>query len=371
MINRTKAEGERRGAVRVGIIGAGFGAVVHIPAMQRVHGAEVTAICARRPERAHIAAAKYGVPNALTDYREMLRDPAIDAVVIATPPFLHHSMVISAVEAGKHVLCEKPMARNLAEARDMEKIANNGRVAAMVNHEFRFSPVRVHVKKLIDDGFIGEPQSASLTVFRSSLNDPGGIPFGWLMEADKAGGMLGAVGSHHVDALRWWFGDVKSVAGAVGTMVKRRRLPESMQMVPVDADDNFSVLMKFANGAIGSIHYTATAAVDLSDQIVLSGSDGMLMISNEGRLYGGQRDQGLAEIPLPEPAEEIDPAFDHPLIHPTMLLHREWINWIRTGEEATPSFADGVRVQEILDGALRSSQQGRWVDVVKTRFQLT
>jgi predicted dehydrogenase len=369
MINRAKVAGERRGPVRVGIIGAGFGAVVHIPALQQVHGAEVAAICARRPERAHTAAAQYGVPHAMTDYRELLRDPSIDAVVIATPPFLHHSMVISAVEAGKHVLCEKPMARNLAEARDMEKIANNAHVVAMVNHEFRFSPVRVHVKKLIDEGYIGEPQSASFTVFRSSLNDPGGIPFGWLMEKDKAGGMLGAVGSHHVDALRWWFGDVKSVAGAVETMVKRRRLPESMQLASVDADDNFSILMRFANGALGTIQYTATAAVDLSDQIVLSGSDGMLMIANDGRLYGGQREQGLEELTLPEPAEAVDPSFDHPLIHPTMLLHRKWINAIRTGEPASPSFAEGVKVQEILDGALRSSQQGRWVDIARGRFQ--
>ncbi len=371
MINRAKAAGERRGPVRVGIIGAGFGAVVHVPALQRVHGADVVAICARRAERAHMVAAQYGVAHAVTDYRELLRDPSIDAVVIATPPFLHHGMVISAVEAGKHVLCEKPMARNLAEARDMEKIAANAHIVAMVNHEFRFSPVRLHVKKLIDEGFIGEPQSASFTVFRSSLNDPGGIPFGWLMEKDKAGGMLGAVGSHHVDALRWWFGDVKSVAGAVETMVKRRRLPESMQLVPVDADDNFSVLMKFANGALGTVQYTATAAVDLSDQIVLSGSEGMLMISNEGRLYGGRRERSLEEIHLPEPLEEVDPSFDHPLIQPTMLLHREWINAIRTGSPASPSFADGVKVQEILDGALRSSQQGRWVDIQKSRFQLT
>jgi predicted dehydrogenase len=370
LINRIKKEGERRGPVRVGVIGAGFGSVVHIPALQRVPGTEVAAIVARRAERAHVAAAQYGVPQALTDFRELLRDPAIDAVVVATPPYLHHTMVISAVDAGKHVLCEKPMARNLAEARDMEKIAANAGVAAMVNHEFRFSPVRMRVKQLIDEGFIGEPQSASFTVFRSSLNDPGGIPFNWLMEQDKAGGMLGAVGSHHVDALRWWFGEVKAVAGAVSTMVKRRRLPESMQLAPVDADDNFSVLLKFANGALGSIHYTATAAVELSDQIILSGSDGMLMIANDNRLYGGRREDGLRELDAPEPEAAFDATFDHPLAYPTMLLHREWINAIRTGEPASPSFADGVKVQEILDGALRSSQQGRWVEIVKNRFQL-
>ena len=300
----------------------------------------------------------------------MMRNPEIDAVVIATPPFLHHSMVIAALEEGKHILCEKPMAKSVAESRDMVKIAERMGVIAMVNHEFRFVPVRARAKELIDEGYIGEPYSASLTIYRSSLNDPNGIPFGWLMEAEKAGGMLGAAGSHHVDALRWWFGDVKSVAGAVGTMVRRRRLPESTHLAAVDADDNFSVLLKFVNGAIATIHYSATAVYDPADQIILSGSEGMLIVGSNGRLLGARRNEPLAEMPIPERLLVDEGLFEHPLILPTILLLRQWGRAIRTGVKTSPSFDDGVKVQEILDAVHRSSVQGRWIDMTRSRFQL-
>ena len=360
-----------RDAIRVAVIGTGFGSAVHIPALTYLPEFEVTAVCSRRPERAHLAAAQHGIELAVSDYKELLRSPGIDAVVIATPPFLHHSMVIAALEAGKHVLCEKPMAKNLAESRDMVKIADRVGVAAMVNHEFRFVPPRARAKELIDEGYIGDPHSASLTIYRSSLNDPNGIPFGWLMESEKAGGMLGAAGSHHVDALRWWFGEVKSVAGAVGTMVRRRRLPESMHLVPVDADDNFGVLLKFANGALATVHYSATAVHDPADQIVLSGSDGMLIVSADGRLLGARRHEPLSELPIPGRLIPDDGEFDHPLVQPTILVMREWARAIKTGERPSPSFEDGVKTQEILEGAQRSSVQGRWVDVNRSRWQMT
>lgn len=360
-----------RDKIRVGVVGTGFGAAVHIPALQHISAFDVVAVCSRRPERAHLAAAQHGIKTAVSDFKELMRSPDIDAVVIATPPFLHHSMVIAALEEGKHVLCEKPMAKNLAESRDMVKIADRVGVISMVNHEFRFVPARARAKELIEEGYIGEPHSASLTIYRSSLNDPNGIPFGWLMEAEKAGGMLGAAGSHHVDALRWWFGEVKSVAGAVGTMVRRRRLPESTHLAAVDADDNFGILLKFANGAIATVHYSATSVHDPADQIILSGSEGMLVVGSDGRLLGARRREPLTELPLPEHLLVDDGDFDHPLIQPTILLMREWAKAIRTGVKLAPSFEDGVKIQEILDGVQRSSQQGRWVDLNRSRWQIS
>ncbi len=236
--------------IRVGVIGTGFGATVHLPALAYLPETEVVAICSRRPDRALAAALDYGIPSHLTDYRELVRDPGVEAVVVASPPHLHHQMSLAALEAGKHVLCEKPMARNLAEARDMVKIADRVGVVAMVNHQLRFLPVRARIKELIDEAYIGEPHAATLTVHRSSLNDPYERPFGWLMEQEKAGGMLGAVGSHHVDALRWWFGEIKGVAGATATMVKRRRLADGVGMATVDADDNFAFVVRFGNGVL-------------------------------------------------------------------------------------------------------------------------
>jgi predicted dehydrogenase len=362
------------GPIRVGVLGTGVGASVHVPALQRLPDVEVVAVWSRRYERAAAVAARYEIPTATTEAREILRDPEIHAVVVAAPPFLHHSMVLAALEAGKHVVCEKPMARSHAEARDMVKMAEQVGVAALVNHEFRYLPVRRKIKQLIAGGFLGEPQSATLSVFRSTLADPHGRPFGWLMEQDKAGGMLGATGSHHVDALRWWFGEIKAVAGATATMVKKRRLPEGSAMMTVDADDNFAVVLRFASSALATIHVSATAAVDTGEEIILSGSGGLLMSHGNEALYGAQSGGGLVEIPVEGAAEDDDNDDEHPLIAPTLALLTDWIEAIRGGVRLppdAPTFADGAKVQEVLDGVHRSGVQGRWVEMGGSRFSVS
>lgn len=356
--------------LRVGVIGVGFGAAVHIPALKQLPETEIVTVCARRTERAIGTAAKFGIPLATTDYRELLAEPSIEAVIIAVPPFLHHAMAIAALEAGKHVLLEKPMARSLAEARDMAKMAESAGVVAMVNHEYRFHPVRTRIKELLDEGYIGTPQAISLTAYTSTLADPYTHPYGWLAQAEKGGGMLAAVGSHHVDALRWWFGEITGVAGATATMVPRRLLPDGSGMAKVDADDNFAFIVRFASGALGTVHVSATAGVDSGEEIILSGSEGMLIAQGDHGLYGARRgESGMTEIEIPDrlTAGVYDPA--EPLIGPTKLLIRRWVEAIRDGAPSpSPSFADGVKVQEILEGALRSGKQGRWIDTSGVRW---
>lgn len=356
--------------IRVGIIGTGFGASLHLSALRENPAFDTVAICSRRPERARAAALDHGIPRHLADYREIVREPGIDAIIVASPPHLHHTMAIAALEAGKHVLCEKPMARNLAEARDMQRIAERAGTVAMVNNQLRFLPVRVRIRELIAEGYIGEPHAASVVVHRSSLNDPHDRPWGWLMEQEKAGGMLGATGAHYLDALRWWFGEVKAVAGAVSTMVRQRRLPDSSAMAKVDADDNFAVILRFANGALGTVHVTATAGHEGDEEITLSGSEGTLQI-REGRLWGARTGEfSLNELPIPDRLTAGAIPGGHYLVQPTTLLLRAWSRAIRDGIPGAPSFADGVKTQELIDGALRSSQQGRWIDTSGARWPM-
>jgi predicted dehydrogenase len=360
------------GPIGVAVLGTGFGEAVHIPALKHLDGVNIVVVVARRAERAKAVASRHGIPNATTDWRDAITDPDVHAVVIATPPYLHHQMAITALEEGKHVLCEKPMARNLAESRDMVKLAATANVVAMINHEFRYLPIRARVKELIDEGYIGEPQSVSMNVFRSTLADPNDRPFGWLMEQDKAGGMLGASGSHYIDSLRWWLGEIHAVAGTTATMVRRRRLPDSSGMAGVDADDNFAFILKFANGALATIHFCATAPIDAGEEITISGSEGMLIVQGDGELFGARRrDIGLRELPIPDRLSPKLPEFSHYLTRPTVLLMRDWIEAIRTGAGAkfSPSFADGAKVQEIIDGVIRSSLQGRWIDTSGTRWR--
>lgn len=356
--------------IRVGVIGTGFGASIHLSALRENPDLELVAIGSRRAERARAAALDHGIPSHYSDYRELVRADDVDAVIVASPPHLHHAMVIATLEAGKHVLCEKPMARNLAEARDMQRIADRVGSVAMINNQLRFLPVRMRIAELIAEGYIGEPHAASVVVHRSSLNDPHDRPWGWLMELEKAGGMLGATGAHYLDALRWWLGDVKAVAGAVSTMVRQRRLPDSSAMAKVDADDNFAVILRFANGAIGTIHVTATAGHEGDEEVTLSGSEGTLQI-RQGRLLGARAGEfSLSELPIPDRLLGGVVPGGHFLVQPTTLLLRAWAKAIRDGLTAEPSFADGVKTQELIDGALRSSQQGRWIDTSGTRWPM-
>lgn len=359
--------------IGVAVFGTGFGAAVHLPALKYLENVNIVSVVSRRGERARAVGERHGIPNATTDWRDAINDPAVDAVVIATPPYLHHQMVIAALEAGKHILCEKPMARSLAESRDMVNLAQSARVAAMVNHQMRYLPIRRRVKELIEEGYIGEPQSVSVNVYRSSLADPNERPFGWLMEADKAGGMLGASGSHYIDSLRWWLGEIHEVAGITSTMVKRRRLPDSSGMASVDADDNFAMLLRFASGAIATVHFSATAPINAGEEITISGSEGMIIIQGEEDLLGARRrDMGLRELPIPERLKVRLPEFSHSFIRPTILLMQDWMTAIRTGEWSpiAPTFADGAKVQEIMDAVIRSRTQGRWIDTSGARWSV-
>ena len=117
--------------IRVAVLGTGFGAAVHLPAIRQVPELRAMGVCSRRAERAHDVAREFGAPLATTDFRELVKRPDIDAVIVATPPHLHHTMVLTALDAGKHVLCEAPMAKTFAEARDMVKMAERAGVATM------------------------------------------------------------------------------------------------------------------------------------------------------------------------------------------------------------------------------------------------
>jgi predicted dehydrogenase len=144
-------------------------------------------------------------------------------------------------------------------------------------------------------------------------------------------------------------------------------------MAGVDADDNFAFLLRFASGAIGSVHFSATAPINAGEEITISGSEGMLIMQGETDLLGARRrDSGLRALPIPERLNARLPDFSHSLTRPTVLLLRDWVTAIRTKEqpEFSPTFDDGAKVQEIIDAVFRSRTQGRWVDTSGTRWMV-
>ncbi|MHB8645456.1 MAG: Gfo/Idh/MocA family protein [Thermomicrobiales bacterium] len=360
--------------IRVGVIGTGFGAQVHLPAFAALPDFEIVAICGRNDAKVEAIADAYDIRNTFADYRDLIACSDVEAVTIATPPALHHPAAIAAITAGKHVLCEKPMARNANEAREMFRMAEMHAITAMLSHEFRFVPARARMKELLDEGYIGAIALVQLSFLRPLLADARGNAWQWLVDADAGGGMLGALGSHFVDSMRWWFGEIVEVAGASSVSVPTVRAGAA-DLLHADAEDTFAMLLRFASGAIGNIICSATAWHGPGEEVRAFGADGMLTIALDGTLWGA-RSGDPAPVPIPIPVRllgsgipEVDDApAGHALIPPFIRLARLWAHGIRTGTNPSPSFADGLRAQEALDAVPRSQEQHKWVDVSGARW---
>ena len=351
-----------RETIRVGVVGAGFGANVHVPALRRVPGVDVTALCGKQPGKLKEIATTLEIPRTYDDYRHMFESGTIDAVSIAAPPHLHHPMTLAACEAGLHVLSEKPMARNVAEARDMLRMARETGVCHAVAHQSRYDPARARMKELLDEGFIGRLHSVSAMVYRSSLADPERKTQEWLTDAAKAGGILSNIGSHYIDLLRWWFGEIHAACGATATAVTERAVIGSSGTRPVNADDNAAFILRFANGGIGTVHLSYTSASEIGEEIIATGGDGVLVIHDDGKLYGSRHGEPVKQILLPGRSSQIKGGTARH-IRSFSILAGGWVLAMRTGTDASPSFEDGARVQEVVDAVNRSQQLSRWIDL--------
>ncbi len=350
--------------IRVGVIGVGFGTSVQIPGFQAHPETEVVAVCSSRPERAQEAAERFGIAHTFSDYRQLLKLADLDAVSIVTPPVYHHAMTLDALAAGKHVLCEKPMARSLQEAREMEDAAQRSGLVCMIDHEFRFFPARPRMHELIQEAYLGDLHLLHIYAIGGFRADPA-RPWNWWSSLGEAGGHLGALGSHYIDSTRRWFGEISSVLGQLDTVVKERPVPGSGEMRPVDADDGFTLLMRLASGARVSVVATAVAHAPAGNRFEAYGTRGTLIIDRQERLWGAPAGASAPEE-LPIPPDILSRFGDYPANSPVgafVQLVDVFVRGIRGGTTVAPSFVDGLRVQETMEAAHRSHAERRWVDL--------
>jgi myo-inositol 2-dehydrogenase/D-chiro-inositol 1-dehydrogenase len=263
----------------VGLIGCGSIAVrAHVPALQRLSTlVDVRTVADVRPAAAEHIAQVLGA-NWTTDYRQLLGDPRIDAVVITTPEFLHAEQTLAAVQAGKHVLCEKPMARTLAEADAMIAAARDAGVHLMIAHSRRFTARYRRAHELLAEGAIGEP-----VLVRENERRPrvaaAGVPVSgwrpdpqkqttWYAQAEYAAGTAFHIGVHEMDLMRWFAGsEARSV-------YMESKTTDPAQEVP----DTVTIQVEFANGALGAcdIFNNAPAGYPIHHELDIFGSTGML-----------------------------------------------------------------------------------------------
>jgi len=358
--------------IRVGVIGTSWWAELeHLPGLAARGDVELAALCGRDPGRLAALAARFGVPATHTDWREMLARGGLDALVIATPNSLHHPQALAAIEAGLHVVCEKPLAMDAAQAREMAARADAAGRKTLTFFTHRAVAAAAHAKRLVAEGFLGRPLHASAEYLSAShLRE--GRPLGWRMRRAEAGtGVLGDIGSHVVDLVRWWLGELDRVVGQWQTFVRDR--PGGA----ADADEDCSFLAQLACGAQAVFQASKLVPGRGNYQRVeLSGSQGTLVYEAEpgfdgawrGRVLAGRPGvHGLAPEPLPpDLAAGLNSADDRAgRDEAYRRLTDPFFAAIRNGGAVSPDFHDGAAVQEVLDAVARSAEHGRWVDVAR------
>ena len=352
---------------KIGIIGVGFGAQVHAPAF-RSEGWDVAAICSRNGDKARKAAADAGIEAAYTDPMAIIGRSDLSAVSIITPPRAHHALTMAALKAGKHVLCEKPFAMNAREAEEMVEAAHKSGRTAMVAHEFRHTPQRAYIKQLLADGYIGKFQLCTIELFLDRYVTAQPRPATWIARQAEGGGLLGALGSHYIDGLRDWFGEIASVTGRLDTL-RPDLVDGAGKPTRADADDTFAFTVTFANGGTASMIASFATTPPRGAKIVVMGERGTLIAEQPGPnpledgVVVASRD-GAPLAPLATPSRYTP--FKDPRDHRLMafrLLVRDFTRGVDEGILPAPSFTDGLRCQRVLDAVRESATSGRSVSL--------
>jgi predicted dehydrogenase len=353
---------------RIGIIGVGFGAQVYLPALQS-EGWDVAALCSRNRDTATKVAQAAGVRDVHTDATELISRSDLDAVAITTPPRAHRDLAIAALEAGKHVLCEKPFALDAVQAAAMPAAAQASGCTAMVGHEFRHTPQRAYIKQLLAEHYIGNFQLCTIELFLDRCVTAQPRPLCWKALKADGGGLLGALGSHYIDALRHWLGDVARAWARVDTLRPDLLDAASGRIVRAEADDTFVFTLGFKGGGTATMNASFAASPARGARIVVMGDNGTLIAEQpgpnpmeNGAVIGSRGGAPLQELRTPGQYTPFTDARD-PRLMAFRLLVRDFTSAIEHGTSPAPNFTDGLRCQEVLDAMRESSRSGRVVQL--------
>lgn len=351
--------------IRVGIIGASFAREAYLPALRTIDDVELVAIASARLSSAQSAAEQFGLPHVYDDWQRMIGEREFDLVCIATPTVFHAPMTLAALKAGAHVLCEKPMAMNIDESAEMLDTADALGKLHIIGHELRFNPNRRQIKSLIDSGAIGDVRHVNIHNVSAAWGDPASRPAGdWWSREDMGGGRLGASGSHMIDLLRFWLGDIGAVSGQVATMAPERFDKDSGAPWRATADDQFSFTGEMRNGALCSVFVSGVGRHSTGNQTQIFGSEGTIMLADsDEKLLVARAGEDFQDMSLP------DRNADLPGIGPGIwnvsfvALMQELTAAIRAGRQLAwgATFDDGHQCQIALDALRQSSRERRWV----------
>ncbi|MBD0364051.1 MAG: Gfo/Idh/MocA family oxidoreductase [Coleofasciculus sp. C3-bin4] len=357
-------------AIGVAVVGTGFGEKIHIPGFQAHPRTEVAAVYHRDINKAKAITQSQNIPHACDRLEDALALSDVAAVSISTPPFLHYEMAKTVLQAGKHLLLEKPMTLSAAEARELYQLAARQGVVAMMDFEFRFVPAWQLLAEYLAEGYVGQKRLVKIDWLVSSRADAS-RPWNWYAQKDKGGGALGAVGSHAFDYISWLFGSVGRLCAQLSTAIPERPDPTAGdKLKPVDADDTCLVMLELTDGTPCQLCISSVAYQGRGHFVEVYGDRGTLVLGSDNqkdyvhgfRLLAAPAGKPLAEVEIPKRLA-FSQTYTDGRLAPFIRVVDQWVQGIDADQVMTPSLREGVYSQLLMDLTHQSNETGSWVEV--------
>ncbi|KXJ98585.1 MAG: oxidoreductase domain-containing protein [Acidobacteria bacterium OLB17] len=335
-----------------------------------VENASIVSIASGSPENARAAAEASGAAHSTGDWRETVSHPDVDLVCITTPPLHHREMTLAALAAGKHVLCEKPMAMNVAEAEEMCAAARSADVLALIDHELRFQDGRQKAYAMLREGRIGKIRHVK-AFFRAPHRGDPNIAWNWWSDLASGGGALGAIGTHVIDSFNWLLGtSISRVFCQLEAQVKTRRDKDGVDRA-VTSDDEANLILRFADSELtsattGVVSLSMTEGPSYKNILELHGTLGSMKIDANGGVSiapRGEKRWQMVDTDLGHAVEGVaDTGFSRGFVNfaPKIV---EAISESRRSIEYAAAFEDGLAVQRVIDAAHESNDTGKAVEL--------
>ena len=351
------------------VVGTGFGCLTHVRAL-RAAGFDVVGLVGRDPDKTAERAKRFDIPNALTSLDEAFQLAHSDAVTVATPPHTHAEIALRAIAAGKHVLVEKPFARDAAEARAMLDAAEQAGVVHLLGAEFRWAAGQALLNRVVRDGAIGKPRLATFLLHLPILADPSGELPDWWADKEQGGGWLGAHAPHVIDQIRVMLGEIDGVSAGLNLAADRG----------ATAEDSYTVHFRTRSGVEGIMQSTAGAWGMPLFATRVTGSKGTARAEGDVVTVGDASGERAISLPDdlkpstfdPPPADLTETAYEKmhaygvemPLYTRLAERFRDLIEGRDVPDDPPhATFADGVAGMAVLDAIRRSAAERSWESV--------
>ncbi len=359
--------------IRLGLIGASvkgtWSARSHLPALQASSDVALTAVCTTRADSAEAARRAYGARLAFDDYRAMIASPEIDAVAVVVRVPSHYAPTKAALEAGKHVYCEWPLGRTTAEAVELTALAKANRLVTAVGLQARVNPALLHMKELLDAGFVGEVLAVHVNLLREGvLSRPSNRT--WQRDAELGANTLTIANGHTVDAMRFVAGAFGQLSAVVATQAKQWLDTGTGTLLDVTSPDNVLLSGRLANGAVVSSHVGAIPFAGSGYRMEIYGREGTLVATGEDSpqlsgvvLHGAKGGNTLEPIPVPERFSFAAPGTPPGEAANVGQMYALFARAIGGGASDQPTFETAVELHRLIDSIAEASGSRRAVTV--------